>query len=1243
VALTQLPPASQVSDAEFVSVAGPDNITISFLYDREQHAFYAKESQVLFPSKHGKTHIGDDPVPLATCDTMGLMAPDDKCKLDALLQTRLGVLGFMGAGFPDDGGWMQGDIILAAGTEFIHLERIGNVIRFTCFVPGSQVLMADGTTMAIEDIAEGIEVVSHTGVARTVTKTYQHRVSTTVYSFNTSGHRSGCFTVTSEHPVLAVHRPPSARCRQHRVRNCRRCLGAYGSPHWIRANALRVGDFIARRFASATINDVELLEMAEHVDRSAVVAGRLHNTESRSRCANAVGSYDIDEQTFLPGGKAINPTVSVGPELMRLFGYYLAEGSISHSHGNPVGIVFSVSCVEAFGDMGADIAHCCDVVFGHRPATYADKQDGNGYRLRLDCSLAARFMAAQLPGDCHTKSLPRWVMELPPAKQKELLIGFFRGDGWIKASRRSNMIGAGIAGEQLCNQLCGLLERCGSTPVQSYRSVLNKKIGRHFDRFSVQVQAADALWLWEAMGGPAIDTKRLDFSLRLDRYTLRQVKAITASRYRGVVHNLEVEHDHSYIVNGLVTHNCDSPIPLNCACETCLQIFWVQDETDIAAIRPPTCGGKLPGTNTYGELKVFLFPDSTIVDPSNTAAALNNKGFYPSLIFKRYQNSITPGLGEIDVVLQRNAINRTQVQVGWTMTPGPAGVAQCVWFMGLDGNGNQIRYDLNPNTTPGMLGELLCMGNLITKQMAVITDYTPTVLTNNQYQIRYWDVMNAQAVGPVLVATNIWRYLNPQGPVSGSGARQLALDVQQDILPIGTLVDLWYFQVGQISGTPINRYFFNRQPLPNPANQWMLVGGIDFADMVQTMSQQEPGGGTGGHMVRTSTVVASDDFEDNIWGLAGEDDPLMILTTSSVGGATFQPIGGGTYGQTVLNKQHRAVIDPNLPGLKVLPDIGTEPFAQRPVYLWNRISTGKNVLFRAEIGQPTVTAPFPPYDILFGASIAAYRPYYLQVMDIKNLGGLHGTVRVEGATFTVLPRTGSLRVLWPPQRRGLVWDYGEKYVFPQADHHDLILASDPSVNTPYPGQIGDIVELLHQEYSAPCLRLQFTQAGDGSILLQVKVGILGLELPYELDNPREDVDDFVRGLRGGYTVSANYSQAGSWTGVGQQPPTNVDGFVLYQGGLHTGVEVWNVLEVMVRLDQLWVWWNSLLIPPSQQLSAQLPVPVQVTTPYFPLTMGIGYGKTAMRLWPGACMRRVEVRTQPRVFSEFTYGQLIMAG
>jgi hypothetical protein len=213
-----------------------------------------------------------------------------------------------------------------------------------------------------------------------------------------------------------------------------------------------------------------------------------------------------------------------------------------------------------------------------------------------------------------------------------------------------------------------------------------------------------------------------------------------------------------------------------------------------------------------------------------------------------------------------------------------------------------------------------------------------------------------------------------------------------------------------------------------------------------------------------------------------------------------------------------------------------------------------------------------------------------------------------------------------------------------SDCDGIILTGDATSNDPYPGGDGDIVELLHQEYNSPVVRVEFSfNSSTGLVELQFKVGTLDMSLPYEEDIG-DDLDDFVRGLAPGYAVSAVYSQAGTFTGVGTQPSASPEGFVVFDGGAQIGGtqdEYWNRLEVMVRDDQLWVWWNQLLIPPSTTLSATLPTPVDIDTPYFPLTLDPDrqFGKTGLRMWPGAKLRRVDIRTQVTLFSEFTYGQL----
>ena len=149
---------------------------------------------------------------------------------------------------------------------------------------------------------------------------------------------------------------------------------------------------------------------------------------------------------------------------------------------------------------------------------------------------------------------------------------------------------------------------------------------------------------------------------------------------------------------------------------------------------------------------------------------------------------------------------------------------------------------------------------------------------------------------------------------------------------------------------------------------------------------------------------------------------------------------------------------------------------------------------------------------------------------------------------------------------------------------------------------------------------------------------------YEGDLESDDIDDYVRGLEAGYAVSAIYSQAGTFTGVGSQPSATPDGFVVYDGGTQIGGsqnEYWNRLEIMVRDDQIWIWWNQLLIPPSTTLSSGLATPVTINTPYFPIDIDANrqFGKFGCRMWPGSTLRRMDIRTQMTTFSEFSYGQL----
>jgi hypothetical protein len=672
----------------------------------------------------------------------------------------------------------------------------------------------------------------------------------------------------------------------------------------------------------------------------------------------------------------------------------------------------------------------------------------------------------------------------------------------------------------------------------------------------------------------------------------------------------------------------DSPIPLSCNVEACASIYWVQDETEVSSIRPPSCAGKLPGTSTYGEMKVYLLPESMIIDTSDPATSLNKKTNYPALIFKRYDDAVAPGTAEFELTLKRVTSNNTQASVGWFMTPGAGATPECVWYMGSNNDGDQVRFDLNMESTPGILGGLLYNGNLLTKRSAVITDYTTQVLSTNQYVCKWWDVHGATvADNTSFIATNVWQYSYPEG---GVNSKALVLDKTVGILPIGTIVDMWFFEVGSVNDVPIRQYVFNCKPSLDAASIWSEVGGVEFG--TQLTARTEPSTPTATFDYELVTDIRN--LEHKIWGMTGIDPPYLLTEVTDTGGSEIMIFD--------VNDQYIAHIDTSLPGLRVDRQSETESYRQRPVCLWNR-HIGSSTLVNIEIGRPSETGVYPPYDILLNAPIDSHEEYFLNVVETGELASSTGYyVLLRGASFQELPQSGTLRLL-TGLNAGVTWHFDYKAMC--SLHAEDVVALIGS--TPFVGVVTEIAQILHQEYSCPCVRLNFSLTSEGKVELYFKVGTLDVGIDYEGDTISV-ADDFVRGLSPGYAVSGTYIQDATYNGSGTAPAVNQPGFVVYDGGYGLSsttagsVEYWNELEIMQRGNQVWIWWNGLLIPPGTDASGILPTPVAVSTPYFPIVRETPMGKFGMRMFPGCKLRRVVVRGYDRAFSEYTHGQLELA-
>lgn len=391
----------------------------------------------------------------------------------------------------------------------------------------------------------------------------------------------------------------------------------------------------------------------------------------------------------------------------------------------------------------------------------------------------------------------------------------------------------------------------------------------------------------------------------------------------------------------------------------------------------------------------------------------------------------------------------------------------------------------------------------------------------------------------------------------------------------------------------------------------------------------------------------------------------------------------GMIGLTESDSGYDSKADLNGDGLIDVKDLGilatnmnvaAVGTSDRPVWLWDRSNHG-NFLFKTKIGLPTEEIDsFPPIDIVTGGPIDSYEDVYMKVEErgIYETGPFQSMpyVVVNGIEWNDLPSRGVVRILTGVYR-DIVWKYNNKVfdgsrvilvgiedIFPFDEDYIQQYNSGTSMSMNVTDVTGDslkaisdnttVIQLLHEDYTTPAVRLSFSvnrTEDQEAVQLQVLAGTLSMSTEYELDNPDNFQDDFVRGfLPGEFVVSDSFIQAGFISdGVGADVESNPDNFRVYNGGFLPAPvagesEKWNELMIMKRDNQLWVWWNNKLVTPSTKASAELPTPVSVSSPYFPIS-SLLIGKVGLRLWPGSVIRDVEIRDQSRSFNEFMLGQL----
>lgn len=258
------------------------------------------------------------------------------------------------------------------------------------------------------------------------------------------------------------------------------------------------------------------------------------------------GELTIGDFLVFPRVQAERHDPKYTPELLKLLGYYLAEGSafVNKSLNMPV-VSFSFGAHER--ETIAEVCQLIEAVTGKKPCV-TELSEKHAVNVTIYSQELMDLCIEACGKGAATKRLSAELMALPAEQIKPLLEAYFRGDGSVCDKGNSVMCRAATASEILAQQIQELLARQGIyASIQVRRggedTIHGRTIHRH-DQYIV-VYTVDKRW---------------SEIRQAERYFLVPIKKIRRAPYEGFVFNLDVEGPNSYLVRGFAVHNCTAPI-----------------------------------------------------------------------------------------------------------------------------------------------------------------------------------------------------------------------------------------------------------------------------------------------------------------------------------------------------------------------------------------------------------------------------------------------------------------------------------------------------------------------------------------------------------------------------------------------------------------------------------------------------------------------------------------------------------